>query len=404
MENEKRIGYLFHQARTGALTVAEKEELTQLLASSPAMNALFQQDVIESKIFSEHLKVAYSMDEEYVREGIQQHIDRSRNLTRTRYIGIRRWAMAAAIMSSLSIGIWFMVTKLRSVNSSAIGSPNPTRSDIPPGKNRAVLTLADNTLIDLDSVSGGQIASQGSTKIMKSQDGSLHYNMAKAAVIGTNGIAEVAYNILRTPIAGQYELVLPDGSLVWLNNASQLRYPVAFVGKERVVELVGEGYFQVTRDKAKPFVVKVGGQQIRVLGTSFNITAYPDEPAVRTVLEEGSVKVSLGEQAAVLKPGLQSANVQGLLEVKEVNVRSAIAWRRGFFSFDNATVQSVLTQICRWYGVALDKGVIDISQKRLEGEIPRNETLLSVLVILKKHGVECELVNGTTLKVIKVIR
>ena len=167
----------------------------------------------------------------------------------------------------------------------------------------------------------------------------------------------IAYNILCTPKAGQFAILLPDGTHVWLNNASTLRYPVAFTGPDRTVELAGEAYFEVAKDAAHPFRVKVqNGATVEVLGTSFNIMAYSDEPTEHTTLIDGSVRVTEKNQSAILKPAEQTAlDAHGILHVTpDVNVQEVIAWKNGFFHFDHASLETTMRQLARWYDIDVD--------------------------------------------------
>ena len=218
---------------------------------------------------------------------------------------------------------------------------------IVPGGNKAVLTLGDGSTISLDSAKEGVLTQQGNSKVVKVDAGVLAYDAKKDG--------EVMYNTIATPYGGQYQVVLPDGSKVWLNAASSLRYPTAFAGAERRVELTGEGYFEIARDAAKPFVVHAGsGEDVQVLGTSFNIMAYANEEDSRTTLVSGKVRVvAQGGEAAEVEPGTQAVLDHGKhsLSVTEANVDQAIAWKNGLFRFHETGIRELMRQVERWYNV-----------------------------------------------------
>jgi len=273
-----------------------------------------------------------------------------------------------------------------------------------PGGNRATLTLADGRRIDLDSTTNGILASQGNMQIAKLADGQLAYNK-----LATNGSSAEkpqtpAFNILATPKAGQFSLTLPDGSRVWLNNASSLRYPVAFTGATREVELSGEAYFEVTKDAAHPFFVHTTGGaagpgSIEVLGTAFNIMAYADEATQRTTLVDGSVRYLHGANSTLLKPEEQSVldNQGNLKTLQHVDVGEITAWKNGYFHFDHANLETTMRQISRWYDITVEyKGTVP--PQEFVGKIQRNIPLASLLKGLEGEHVHFTL-EGRTLVV-----
>ncbi|HET6253313.1 MAG TPA: FecR domain-containing protein [Puia sp.] len=314
----------------------------------------------------------------------------------------RRWwsytAAASVILAVCGGGAWLWHSRQHAA--APVTSPaSAVATDVQPGRNKAVLTLADGRQIDLGATANGVLADQGSTKIAKLADGQLTYNKEKNS--SDEKPAPLAYNSLSTPRAGQFTLRLPDGSRVWLNNASVLRYPVAFTGRDRTVELAGEAYFEVAKDVTHPFRVIVhkgtaaasladlsssappvtdNGGTIEVLGTSFNIMAYNDEPAQRTTLVDGSIRVTQASQSALLKPAEQSAlDAGGKLHVTpDVNVAEAIAWKNGYFHFDHASLQTTMRQLARWYDIdVVYQG--QIPEHEFVGRIQRNLLLSDVL-------------------------
>ena len=248
--------------------------------------------------------------------------------------------------------------------------------DIGPGSNKAVLTLADGKKITLTGAKNGKLADQGSITINKTNDGQLVYHPGS-----TSDAQTITYNVIETPRGGQYHLTLADGTQVWLNAASSLKYPASFSGHERKVELTGEAYFEVAHNKEKPFRVISNRQEVEVLGTHFNINAYSDEKVVKTTLVEGSVKISSGAINKTLKPDEQAQLENGNILIANVDVNEVVAWKNGLFHFDHATLQSAMRQIARWYDVdvvyegAIPKTVIN-------GEAYRNMKASQVFEVL----------------------
>lgn len=223
---------------------------------------------------------------------------------------------------------------------------NPADKKILPGGNVAYLTMADGTVIKLNGQKNGNLATQTGIQINKVKDGLLTY-------IKESDAPQLAYNKINTPRGGQYQLILADGTRVWLNSASSLKYPIAFYGRERKVELSGEAYFEVAKNPSRPFTVSVNGISVKVLGTHFNIMAYADEKDVTTTLLEGSVKLLHHNQQALLKPGQQGTlnNQQTAFNIKNVDADDAVAWKNGFFVFNDEDIQTIMKRISRWYDV-----------------------------------------------------
>ena len=257
------------------------------------------------------------------------------------------------------------------------------KNDVAPGGNKAVLTLANGSTIILDSAQNGTLSKQGNVRIIKLDDGQLAYDQSDVSA----GQA-VGYNTISTPKGGQYQLTLSDGTRVWLNAASSLRFPATFSGRERKVELTGEGYFEVAKNKEKPFEVSVNNAVVTVLGTHFNINAYSDERVVKTTLLEGSVKVTKGNAGALITPGEQARinNSTGEITVKEeVDLDEAVAWKNGKFIFNDADIKSIMRQLEKWYDVSViyDKEVPD---EEFVGSISRNVNVSQILEMLEKTG------------------
>jgi ferric-dicitrate binding protein FerR (iron transport regulator) len=301
---------------------------------------------------------------------------------------IHKWLAAAAVafLVLLSGTVYFLSKETdRQHAEVAVKQQN---SDIQPGGNKAVLILGNGRKIVLDSTGNGILSIQGNTRIIKVNSGQLTYSRQSSALRQAQGDdAKVLYNTIATPRGGQYQVVLPDGSKVWLNAASSIRFPTTFVGRERRVQISGEAYFEIAKNAAMPFKVSVNHMTVEVLGTHFNIMAYNDEAAMTTTLVEGSVKVSMNNRDwTMLKPGEQAlVNKNDKIQVlKNANVNEAIAWKNNLFWFDSDDVYAVMRQLARWYDVHIDiQGNIP---DRFTGSIPRDIAFSKVFEVLQKTG------------------
>ncbi len=297
---------------------------------------------------------------------------------RVHFLRAGRWAAAAVLLICLSAGAYFFTHRVPSPPVAGIVAHN----DINPGKAGALLTLSDGRQISLDSLQNGMVAMQGNAEV-KIQNGSLVYNKTH----NRHGEETTVYNTISTPRGRQFQLILPEGTKVWLNAASSLRYPVAFTGGERKVEITGEACFEVSRNAHLPFRVKVNDRtEVEVLGTFFNINAYGDEAGIKTTLLEGAVKVSSGGLSQLLSPG-QQAQVSpadgSLALIGDADVNQAIAWKNGAFSFHNSSLDAVMRQIARWYDIEVEyRGAMPTGS--FSGEIDRSLTLDQVLKGLTK--------------------
>lgn len=273
-------------------------------------------------------------------------------------------------------------------------NPNPQSvavNDVVPGGNKAILTLDDGSKIDLNDAHIGDLTNTGQVRITKARDGQIVYDRP----VQQPAEPQLTYNLVTTPRGGQYQVILPDGSHVWLNAASSIRFPTAFSSQARKVEITGEVYFEVAKKldpatgKREPFIVETNSQQVEVLGTHFNVNAYSNENAVRTTLLEGSVKISVPQSPVerILKPGQQSSVAGNSLQIATVDTTMAIAWKNGQFQFDQADVKDVMRQAERWYDVDVEyQG--NITGKKFVGTISRNLTASKFLNILSYTGVK----------------
>lgn len=294
------------------------------------------------------------------------------------------WPVAASLLLLSAAGIIF-IKKHHPIVNKKVQELAIQHQRILPGTNKAVLILGNGETIDLNAAANGQIAGTGNVKVKKLKEGQLKYD---PGVTGNNGSQEISFNTLVVPKGGQYEVTLPDGTSVWLNSASSLKYPTAFTGKERHVELTGEAYFEVAKNKARPFTVSAGKVDVRVLGTHFNIMAYPDEPASKTTLLEGAVVLSDRKQQLELVPGQQGIATSGNqpMELKTVNVQDAIAWKKGYFSFRKENIESAMRKIARWYDVDVTyQG--KMSHKMLGGSVSRTQNIDEILAYIELTGI-----------------
>jgi ferric-dicitrate binding protein FerR (iron transport regulator) len=324
--------------------------------------------------------------------------------TRPRILSYKYTAVAAVV--GLVIGGAAVFTFIKKKEKPVIAAINERfKNDVAPGSGKAILELADGRRITLDSAANGQLVQQGSTRVIKAADGQLSYE----AAAHRSPAAGIALNTVSTPRGGQYQVILPDGSKVWLNAASSLRFPTAFTGSERKVELTGEAYFEVADNAAMPFKVKMAtvpgkpeGAAIEVLGTHFNVMGYADEDVVKTTLLEGRVKVIPGgahQSWAILSPG-QQASISPLLSqasVHTVDTSEVIAWKNGLLQFREANIQSIMRQVSRWYNVeVVYEGKIE---QQFYGKIPRRVPVSTVLKILESTGWVHFTINGKKITV-----
>ncbi|MBC7827635.1 MAG: FecR domain-containing protein [Chitinophagaceae bacterium] len=302
-----------------------------------------------------------------------------------------RLLRAAAVISGLlicMIAYYLSVNNSKLVTASKNGEISYNSGDIPPGSSRAILILGNGSQIDLHQSKPGILTQQGGVQIIKKADGTLGYHYSG------NGKIETTFNTIRTPRGGEYKLTLPDGSQVWLNASSAIKYPTVFDGKERRVEISGEAYFEVEKNPAMPFIVSVNGKQdVRVLGTHFNINAYEEEGPEKVTLLEGSVKVSDKNYAVILHPGQQSSLTEIGFKIEEADIDQVTAWKSGFFEFSNSSLESIMRGISRWYDVDV---VYESRPKDLSifgGRINKHLPLSKALEMLEPYGIQAK-ING----------
>jgi ferric-dicitrate binding protein FerR (iron transport regulator) len=371
-----------HRYRTRSLTVVEEELLWSALADPANAEGW---EMIFGEMFREQTPGADYRLEDW--ESVLQVVfasDRTSKRGKAIWMpGVRRFTAAAAVAAGVLLAGYWVLTKFISHESPGIVQTAAV-GDIPaPTTNRATITLAGGQQVYLDSAVNGALAQQGNAQLVKEANGQVAYKVA------TTTDRALLYNTLTNPRGSRVvTLTLSDGTKVWLNAESSLRYPVIFAGGEWTVEMTGEGYFEVSKDASKPFKVQVKGEeQVDVLGTDFNINAYPDEKEIKTTLFQGSVRVSRETSTSVvgvntnneklsvvLRPGQQTALVVGVNTnnrdfkvLSNVDLEAVMAWKNGLFAFHNADLPTVMRQLSRWYN-------IDVTY---EGNVPREKFLFN---------------------------
>lgn len=392
-EHQDRLHYLYQQFINDRITAPELTEFWQ------AMDELQEDDPIKEAVFLQY--------GEKLPGNMQQHLpDWSRALnkimdtpqestTAVRSIQ-RKWYWAAAAMVMLLAGgvTYYTVTKLTLPAQTVVKTEtNRYKNDIAPGKSGAILTLSDGTTVNLDTAQNGLLAVQGKTTLTAA-NGVINYKKTNATG------SEPLYNIINTPRGRQFKIVLCDGSQVWLNAASSIRYPAVFEGAQRKVQITGEAYFEVAPAYLKsskekmPFIVQFTtpsgySGEVNVLGTHFNVNAYAEETAVKTTLLEGSVKVSLdNNESALLQPGEQvGIGNNGKMKVSgDVDVDAVMAWKNGYFSFNKTDMATLMREISRWYDVEIEYAGA-IPNRKFGGEISRSSNASDVLKIMEESKV-----------------
>lgn len=375
-----RFDTLWEGYIAGTLNGEEVKELLEMISQEEGplqdnIHALLEDQLLEG--------LAVAGDKELILQRIMEQV----RPAKVRRMYFKRWAAAAVILALLSTGayLWFQQApghKLVVVS-----------GKIAAGGDKAILTLADGAEVTLDS-SGSKVMQQGNIAIHQ-HNGQLQYTLH-----GTEH--SVGNNTLTTPKGGQFKVILPDGTSVWLNSASSLQYPVAFTGKERLVTLTGQAYFEVAANASQPFKVKVNDMEVQVLGTGFDIMAYGDEQAVRTTLVTGAVKVAAGRENALLKPGQQARlnKEQGTLTIKEADLSKVLAWKSGLFVFNNTDLQTIMREIARWYDVEIINEA-GVGTKLYGGSISRKKDLRDVLNLLESGGTNHFKIEGRKVIILK---
>ena len=388
----RRITLLTLKYIRGEISPEEQAELNAWLDASPLNRERFNE-----RIKSENILLAHALlqEAEDVKEGTMQRLYENPSAdppTPARVMPLpgRRWvriAVAAAVLGVVFGGAWLWMSK-NTITNHSVASAAPAK-DFLPGGNRAVLTLSNGSTILLDSAQTGALAQQGASSIWKVAGGVLAYRIAKQP-------GPAGFNSVATPRGGQFKVILPDGTAVWVNAASSIRYPTVFSGPVREVELNGEAYFEVAHDAKRPFRVKAAGKEVEDLGTHFNVNAYSDEPTMNTTLLEGSVRIG---QTTLSHPGQQIRIGKGgnMSVLIGVNAEEVVAWKNGFFEFTDADIKTVMRQLSRWYGVAVDYAKVD-DRALFTGQISKNLAASQVFQVLSETGYHFT-IQGDTIRV-----
>jgi transmembrane sensor len=386
-KTDNGLASLFRQYLAGTLSPAGRSAFLQLVANDQSEEEI--KALIEEEIFRLQADAAtpgFTLTDEQA-DLIFDHITAGKESGTFRSWGrrISLWIGSAAAVLLLLAGLYYY----RSGNAEPVQPVvQMPVTDVAPGTNGAVLTLSNGQKIQLDSLHNGNIGKEGNATITKENGGIVY-----APGWVKNG--ELVYNTLTTPRAYQYQLTLPDGSRVWLNAESSIVYPTAFAGNERVVTVTGETYFEVVENKQHPFFVQYGTRRVEVVGTHFNVNAYPEETDSRVTLLQGAVKIHTGNNAGVLKPGQQAiinkAN-ETIRITNEVDTDQVMAWKNGHFDFRETDLKTLMRQLMRWYDVDVEyqQGV---PERYFTADVSRNKNLSAVLKILELNRIHFRIEN-----------
>ncbi|AWO01099.1 iron dicitrate transport regulator FecR [Chitinophaga alhagiae] len=291
----------------------------------------------------------------------------------------KRWQIPAAAVLLILLGVGTYLYVLRSDPREQVAVAG---KEIRPGKDQAILTLGNGEKIILADAANGEVANRSGVKITKTTNGQLVYD----ATGSTNESLPLEYNSIEAPAGGQWQVRLPDGSVIFLNASSSITYPTRFVGNERKIQMTGEAYFEIAHNKEMPFRVESRGQTVEVLGTHFNVMAYADERIVQTTLLEGSVRIVTALGSKMLEPGEQAQLSGNKLKVSsDVDLEGVVAWKNGYFKF-NEGLESIMAKIARWYDVDVeyrDKPAIGLT---FSGKISRSRDISGILKMLEYTG------------------
>lgn len=373
--NNKELGELFDRYMNGKSSEEETNELFRYV-NDPG-NADQITEIIGDRLNSEAQYDSLPVyKQHYILSHIFNHETKVVKQTRIRWLKWVKAAAAALILFFIGIHV---LTRNKPDVSPFISKTKTHKQDVLPGGNNATLTLSNGSRIVLNSAKNGVLAQQGNANVVKLTDGKIAYNAA------ITGATNIEYNTMTTPRGGEYDLTLSDGTRVWLNAASSITYPTVFSGKERKVNITGEAYFEVAKNKNMPFTVNVNGREdVQVLGTHFNIMAYQDEALIKTTLLEGSVKIVKDKATEFLKPGQQAQlTFNGELSViDDADINAAVAWKNGQTLFVNEDIRSIMRQVSRWYNIDVEyKG--EMPTRLFTGGISRESNLSELLKVLE---------------------
>lgn len=342
-----------------------------------------------------------ALDEEAIKQRIWQRLQS--NINNAPYApksaGYSWLKIAAVLMITLSVGLLFFKYRQGSNTGNQIGKVKRTGSQIKAGGNNAYLTLADGKVISLNGAGNGELATHSGIQISKAKDGMLVYKFVNKS--GSHANANDV-NTITTPRGGQYQVQLSDGTNVWLNAESSIKFPVTFDAGHRDVELTGEAYFEVAKNKHRPFTVLANGTKVQVLGTHFNVSAYANDEAVSTTLLEGSVRLIKHNATALLKPGQNgttSKNEQGI-KVHKADIDQEMAWKNGYIVFNDTDIKTIMKQAARWYDVNIEY-LGDAPDQLYNGKISKYKDISELLTNLNLTGTIHFKVDGRRVIVMK---
>lgn len=378
-QNLSNIESLFRKYSADEASEVEIQEMFQLIAAGghePELLKLLQTEMEMSDVDGEVELARKDRVREKIREVIG--ILDGHPAVPAKKKSYRWLAAAAAVIIVCAVAVLFSRSGSEDTNLAM------SAKEIAPGKSGATLTLADGRKISLADVAKGELAQESGMEIVKTADGKIIYNVkAEVDAVGKT-------NILATARGQTYEVCLPDGSLVWLNAASSLTYSATLNERGvRRVRLEGEAYFQIKKDKSHPFVVETKSQQVQVLGTHFNVNAYPEERDVRTTLLEGSVKVTItegGQRSKVLVPGQQARLDDGELNVLSVNTAEVTAWKNGFFEFKRVPLNVIMRDLSRWYDIDIEYADNASREVVMSGYVARSRNISVILERMQATG------------------
>lgn len=303
-----------------------------------------------------------------------------------RRISFKWYYTAASVLVLLTAGLLLYRPSKQPHTQRLTAERSGAAAIITPGSKKATLTLGNGKVIDLEAQQKGILQGTGDSGIRKVKSGQIVYQAGQASAVQTQSEYEAGFNNLQTPKGGEYQITLPDGTKVWLNSASSLRFPAAFKGVKRQVILNGEAYFEVAKNAAMPFVVAIGKTEIKVLGTHFNVAGYQDDEIATTTLLEGSVQLTKGKNQRLLSPGQQASVSKNSdqIQISQANVAQAMAWKNGYFRFDDQDIRSIMKQVSRWYDVEVEFKQNQMSNKQFGGTFYRNKSIAELLSHLEQ--------------------
>lgn len=381
VERASRIASLILKRMQDTLSPQENAELEAWLHEDSENFLLYEEMMDENKLGAQ-LEELQSIDHESAYQRVAAQFFHSTPVQKKNTYRI--WYFAAAAVLVLSVGGYVLFSELNKKPAAAIATTKEHQlNSIKPGSKKATLTLADGKMIELDRNRQGIIAEEANNTIRQSDSGTLYYSESTDNFFYTNSTLE---NILSVPRSGEYSITLNDGTIVWVNSMSTLRFPVHFGKNERRVKLSGEAYFHVATDAARPFIVESDSVEVRALGTQFNVSAYPEDKKVRAVLVEGIVKVSIDKQSKLLQPGnMAEIPDRGKIEIKEADLEEVVAWKNGEFVFHNTPLSAIMNQFTRWYDIAVSypEGIPAIN---FTGGLHRGDGILRIINLLELTG------------------